>query len=146
MSIKDSITLNQIAQRTHRIDGDEWFSNISTQYKKDILRKLSHMIIESHPSADIVQRAIRESGLKPTFTPCVLLSKGDIRLQLAKIVNLPSDEYARAFRLLISLFRLADNERRSIYCHSGCDHWWHLDLEKPEVVQHVMDMYEQGKL
>jgi len=146
MSINDSITLNQIAQRTCRIDGDEWFSTVSTQYKKDILRKLAHMIIESHPSGDIVQRAIIESGLKATITPCVLLSKGDIRLQLAKIVNLPSDEYARAFRLLISLFRLADNERRSIYCHAGCDHWWHLDLDKPEVVQRIIDMYEHGKL
>nr|WP_256259290.1 DUF5958 family protein [Streptomyces mirabilis] len=44
------------------------------------------------------------------------------RLNMA---DLPSYDRARAFRLLVALFAIADTRRRERYCVGGCGHEWH---------------------
>nr|WP_272920643.1 DUF5958 family protein [Streptomyces sp. SID1328] len=68
--------------------------------------------------------SIRSSGLRPTHTPAVLISRGRIHEQLGKIAGLtPLDESRKAFRLLIAV--LAIGRRRERFCSVGCSHWWH---------------------
>ncbi|MFJ7270982.1 DUF5958 family protein [Streptomyces sp. NPDC099050] len=65
-------------------------------------------------------------GLRPTHTPAVLIVRGPIRHQLAKIIALtPLDERRKAFRLLVALLGIADERRRERFCSGGCGHWWH---------------------
>ena len=106
MTIKILIKLNQIAQNILSYEeGSEWFNKKSLHFQKEILQQLSNMIFQSHPSHQIVMQAIKESKLKPTFTPCVLLAKNNLSTQLAKIIDLPASEYYKAYKVLISLLR-----------------------------------------
>lgn len=69
--------------------------------------------------------SIEKAGLRPTFTPAVLIVRGRITEQLAKVVGLPQDERVKSFRLLIALLGVADGRRRERYCSAGCGHDWH---------------------
>ncbi|WP_435810147.1 DUF5958 family protein [Streptomyces mirabilis] len=64
--------------------------------------------------------ATARSGLRPTYTPTVMPTR--CRLNMAE---LPSYDRARAFRLLVALFAIADTRRRERYCVGGCSHEWH---------------------
>ncbi|MFF8028848.1 DUF5958 family protein [Streptomyces sp. NPDC007896] len=66
------------------------------------------------------EEAIARSGLRPTYTPTVMLPRW--RLNMA---DLPSYDRARAFRLLVALFAIADTLRRERYGFGGCGHEWH---------------------
>ncbi|UUU28347.1 DUF5958 family protein [Streptomyces sp. DSM 40750] len=69
---------------------------------------------------------LRRSGLRPTHTPAVLISRGRTEQQLGKIAHLTSpDERRKAFRLLIAVLAIADERRRARFCSVGCGHWWH---------------------
>ncbi|MET7897689.1 DUF5958 family protein [Streptomyces mirabilis] len=60
------------------------------------------------------------SVLRPTYMPTVMLTRW--RLNTA---DLPSYDRARALRLLVALFAIADTRRRERYCVGGCSHEWH---------------------
>ncbi|WP_435884086.1 DUF5958 family protein [Streptomyces mirabilis] len=70
--------------------------------------------------ADPAVEVIARCGLRPTYTPTVMLTRW--RLNMA---DLPSYDRARAFRLLVALFAIADTRRRERYCVGGCSHEWH---------------------
>ncbi|MFD5426917.1 DUF5958 family protein [Streptomyces sp. NPDC127084] len=70
--------------------------------------------------------SVRRSGLRPTHTPAVLITRGQIKQQLQKIIDLtPVDERRKAFRLLVAVLAVADERRRARFCSDGCGHWWH---------------------
>ncbi|MGW4138042.1 DUF5958 family protein [Streptomyces mirabilis] len=62
--------------------------------------------------------AIASSGLRPTCTPTVMLTRW--RLNMA---DLPCYDRAMAFRLLVALAAIADTRRRC--CVGGCSQEWH---------------------
>ena len=72
-----------------------------------------------------VPEAIEKARVKETCTPCILLQNGRLKMQLAKVLNLPSIEYLKTFFLLVSIFSVADTRRRNNQCKNGCSHWWH---------------------
>ncbi|MFF4433976.1 DUF5958 family protein [Streptomyces sp. NPDC001513] len=39
--------------------------------------------------------------------------------------GLPADEHVKAFRVLLSVFAVADTRRRETYCKGACGHAWH---------------------
>jgi hypothetical protein len=81
------------------------------------------------PHSEDAAKAVAASGLKPTFTPCVLLTTGlGVRHQLAKISNLPGAELGKAFLLPIALLAVADTGRRTTNPLNTTHHWWHRDL------------------
>jgi hypothetical protein len=91
----------------------------------EVLRKLGYVAIQSGATEADATDAIKGSGLRPTYVPCVLLSKPKLSVHVGKVINLNQTEYERSFRLLISLFSISDGRRRSTVCRDGCDHWWH---------------------
>lgn len=103
-----------------------WFEGQEPSNKKHILLALSNICMQAHPLLTEVPKAIEQSGLKPTFTPCVLLMQASSpEGSFGKIVSLPAIEQAKSFRLLISLFIIADTRRRETDCKNGCTHAWH---------------------
>jgi hypothetical protein len=139
MRIDDEIFLNQLAQGIVEIEkGLSWFRGLEAQARRDALHTISYFITNATPQNDDASRAIDRSGLKRTFTPCVLLGAGeDISQQLSKILNLPDAELDKAFRLTIALLGVADDRRRKTKPLDLTNHWWHRDLRDQRVIEAI---------
>lgn len=93
--------------------------------KRQVIRELAYYILQAKATQEEVEAGIRLAGVKSTATPAVLLSRGLLREQLAKVGNLPESEMGKSFRILISLLSVADARRRRVECANGCQHPWH---------------------
>jgi hypothetical protein len=123
----DAEMLNRVAQgRLPFADAVRWFEALSNGEQESWLHTLAFWCHQAHPSRDEVDIAIQRAGLKPTFTPCVMLKKAaQPEHALNRIAELPTDEYQKAFRLVFALYCTADTRRRQTQCKNGCYHEWH---------------------
>lgn len=121
------VLLNELAQGLRPMsEGIEWFDGLDSEAQSEVLLFLRHHCVQARAVAEDASESISRSGLRPTHTPAVLLSRGRIDVQLGKIVGLtPVDERRKAFRLLIAVLTVADGRRRERFCSGGCGHWWH---------------------
>jgi len=121
------LMINRLAQGLIPIDdGIDWFKEMGTMRRGYVLEALAMCCGQAHPLPSEVEPAIAAAGLKPTFTPCVMLKKATLPARaLSRIVRLPSDENEKAFRVLLALFSIADKRRRETACKDGCYHEWH---------------------
>ena len=128
MTIDEEILINQFGQN---LVGNE---QLLTQFnlfdlvgKRNFLSDLEFLIIQSKPSPEYVKDAIHSSGLKFTYTPCVLLQTGKLPQVLSKIISLPEIGLGKAYLLLLSLFRISYNKRLTLEKNSP-NKWWYWDL------------------
>ncbi|MBN8684311.1 MAG: hypothetical protein J0L99_16810 [Chitinophagales bacterium] len=128
MPSKNDILINQYGQG---LIGSEPFiaamSQMEEAQKKLFWDELLFLILQSKPEATDIAPAIEASGLKPTFTPCVLLQKGVKPHHLRKIIELPEAESDKALLLLLSLFKIA-YQRRYLLEKNDPNKWWYWDL------------------
>lgn len=124
---KDSeVRINRLAQGIEPIEtGVLWFRHVDAFKQEEVLRIIAGFIAQAGAREEDVPSAIEQASLRATHTPCVLLSRGRRKMQLPKVVNLPSEEREKSFRLLIALLAIADQRRRRTVCADGCSHWWH---------------------
>ena len=128
MKIEDVILINKYGQGLVVIDElKEGFSNYGLIDKRKYLTELKGLIGQSKPTDIDIEPAILTSGLKPTYTPCVLLGKGVASHNLEKLIKLPENELNKVFLLLLSLFKVAYQRRFSIEKNHP-DKWWYWDL------------------
>jgi hypothetical protein len=139
MTIDEKILVNQLAQGIIEIQaGIAWFSSLDLPTRRSALAECNVFIANANPRPEDAANAVSASGLKPTFTPCILLMTGaSIREQIAKIANLPESELEKAFRLLIALFGIADTRRRTLKPLDTKNHWWHRDLRDESVLTSI---------
>ncbi|NJK74341.1 MAG: hypothetical protein HC786_17180 [Richelia sp. CSU_2_1] len=138
MNLDDFIILNQIQQELiSQEDAKNWFLSFPIEDRQEILKWLCYMALQARAREEDVSLAIAKSKLRPTYTPCVLLSKGRLKEQMAKVLKLPPSEYLKAFVLLVSLLGIADARRYSKDCQDGCSHWWHRDLSDRQVLDEI---------
>jgi len=150
MTIELEMYLNQIAQEVVPTDEAlQWFNDLKDSEQLDMFQILLFIILQAGALADDADRAVTKSGLRPTFTPCVLLykvqreqpfSQSALQQVLLKIVNLPANEKEKSFRLLIALFQVADARRRE-RCFEPERHWWHRDLSDKNVVAEILAVH-----
>ncbi|MFF3226916.1 DUF5958 family protein [Nocardia suismassiliense] len=120
------IVLNELAQALRPMpDGVEWFESLDVDQQLVVLRHAAEYCLQARATIDDAAESIRRSGIRPTHTPAVLITRGQLNVQLTKIIGLPEDERVKAFRLLIALLGVADERRRARYCAGGCSHAWH---------------------
>lgn len=113
MKIEDEILVNQLAQGIKPMSlGEDWFMRHDEAARLTVLRSTSAMVMQASPTPADAKEAITRSKLKETAAPCVLVQKPNLKVQLAKIVNLEGAEQKKAFRLLVSLLGVADERRR----------------------------------
>ncbi len=144
MNIDHAILINQMAQGIVEIDeGEQWFSAHDLESKRGMLREVNVMILQAHPTPDDAISAIAASGLNDTLTPCVLLLKPGIKVQLAKLANLPEPELANVLKLLVGLLGVADKRRRETKPVDTVNHWWHRDLRNPQVIAEIRERYRK---
>ncbi|MGW4374906.1 DUF5958 family protein [Streptomyces albidoflavus] len=121
------VLLNELAQGLRPMsEGVEWFDALGDAGQSEVLRFLRHHCVQARAVTGDARESIRRSGLRPTHTPAVLVSRGRLDEQLGKIAGLtPPDERRKAFRLLVAVLGVADARRRARHCSGGCGHWWH---------------------
>ncbi len=113
------------------------FNNFDSVVKKEFLNDFLFLICQSKPLNADIDVSINESGLKSTYTPCVLLKKGLNMSNLQKIINLPENELSKAFLLLLSLFRIA-YRRRFLQEKNNPNKWWYWDLSDQKNIDKVL--------
>ena len=118
--------LNELSQEIIPLsDGLVWFGELSPEERRAVIRELAVLCIQAGAVTEDVAASILRAKVKRTVTPAVLLSRGSLIEQLAKVGNLPDDEMEKSFKILIALLSIADARRRNVYCRDGCTHWWH---------------------
>jgi hypothetical protein len=138
MKLEDEILVNKFGQGLVAIEQlTEDFSLLEVFQKKEFLNGFLYLIMQSKPKKEDIEPAMLDSGLKPTFTPCILLKKGVANHDLEKLVNLPENELTKVFVLLLSLFKIAYKRRFAVE-KDNPDKWWYWDLSDNEKVEMIM--------
>ncbi len=147
ITFEESIFLNQVAQGVYPMEElTKWFEPMSEDRQILALKEVAHMIQQAKILPEDGDSAVKESGLKPTFTPCILLGKGANSVQVNRIVMLPKAERTKSLILLMYLFRVADRRRRAQEPYDEERHWWHRDLSKPEIVEEVRLLHRNRQI
>lgn len=139
MVLQDEILVNKFGQGL--VDYEvllDKFQSFDLGARNKFLNDLLFLVLQSKPNDGDIGTAIRESGLKPTFTPCVLLQKGVAYHNLKKIAELPIGEQEKVLKLFLSLFKVS-YQRRFQLEKNDPHKWWYWDLSKDENVKKVID-------
>ncbi|MFE5815661.1 DUF5958 family protein [Streptomyces sp. NPDC056479] len=113
--------LNELAQGLRpTAKGVEWFEGLTEDDRRKVLHTLVLFCGQARAREDDVSESIARSGIRPTHTPAVMLTKWRFGMD-----QLPAYELTKSFRLLVALFSIADTRRRTLYCAEGCSHEWH---------------------
>lgn len=131
MNIEDEIKINKYGQDLLSLEElmSSHYAKISTEAKRIYLNDVINLIIQSKPIVEDISYAIKNSQLKETYTPCVLLKKGLTYSHLSKIIHLPDYELEKITVLLLNLFKIA-YKRRFFQEKDKTDKWWYKDLSK----------------
>ncbi|MEU9576193.1 DUF5958 family protein [Streptomyces chilikensis] len=115
------VVLNELAQALRPVDeGVEWFEGLLEEDQRKILHALVLFCGQARAREEDVAESIARSGIRPTHTPAVMLTKWRFGMGA-----LPAYELTKSFRLLVALFGIADTRRRALHCAGGCGHAWH---------------------
>ncbi|MEU9086272.1 DUF5958 family protein [Streptomyces sp. NPDC048357] len=115
--------VNEVAQELRTLDdGAAWFSGLSPAGRQEALRQVGGYAMQAHITAADGRAGVARSGVKPTANPSVMICMDPPRYGFS---GLPADEHVKAFRVLVSVFSVADTRRRETYCKGACGHAWH---------------------
>lgn len=115
--------VNEIAQGRRTLDaGATWFSDLAPTRRQMVLQDVAGYAMQAHITAADGRAGVERSGVKPTASPSVMICMDPPRYGFA---GLPSAEHVKAFRVLVSVFTVADTRRRETYCKGVCGHAWH---------------------
>jgi hypothetical protein len=138
MTIEEQTLINKYAQDLIGLnDLISPFESMDISQKRDTLNELRFLILQSKPTNQDIDLAIKESGLKATYTPCVLLGKGVEQHNLKKIVLLPESELIKVYALFLSLFKIA-YKRRFNEERDNPGKWWYWDLSNEDNVRKIL--------
>jgi hypothetical protein len=129
-SIDEQIFINQYSQNIYSLEKmEEWFNDRDYNDKKDVILNLLNMVIQVHATYEEILYIAESLGLLSSTSAIKLLNKNKPYSKYGyELADLPEKELNKCFKLLISVFALADNRRKNKECISGCRHWWHQDL------------------
>jgi hypothetical protein len=115
--------VNEVAQELRTLDeGTSWFSALSPAGRQAVLQEVAGYAMQAHVTAADGREGVARSGVKPTANPSVMICMDPPRYGFAA---LPTDEHVKAFRVLVSVFSVADTRRRQTHCKGTCGHIWH---------------------
>lgn len=137
MTLELEILINQFGQGIYE-EGKllHKFKSFEIGNKRKLLRDIENLIIQSKVTDIDIDEAISKSGLKPTFTPCVIAKNGLNYGNFKKIINLPEGELTKSFKLLIYLFK-EGYSRRYLEEKGSPNKWWYWDLSDTENLKKI---------
>lgn len=140
MKREEEIQVNKYGQGLVGIDELKIkFSNLVLADKRSLLNEIIYLIMQSKATDKDIQPAIEESKLKPSYTPCALLTKGVANHNLIKIIELPENELNKAFTFFLSLFKIA-YQRRYQEEKNNPDKWWYWDMSDEKKLKMIMQL------
>nr|WSW49673.1 DUF5958 family protein [Streptomyces sp. NBC_01001] len=114
------LVVNEIAQELRTLDdGVAWFSGLSPAGQREVLQQVSGYAMQAHITAADGRAGVARSGVKPTANPSVMICMDPPRYGFS---DFPADENVKAFRVLVSVFAVADTRRRQTHCKNACGH------------------------
>lgn len=141
LSIKETLLINRFAQGL--VDCEpliSLFKELDLEQKRDYLAEIRSLIMQSKPNNNDIEITIQNSGLRPTYTPCVLLCKGVEDYKLKKINDLPEPELEKALIVFLNLFKVA--YLRRFNTEKNAPHkWWYWDLSNQNNLKKIEGMY-----
>jgi hypothetical protein len=94
------VVLNELAQGLRPApEGVEWFEGLAEEDQRKVLHALVLFCGQARACEDDVPESIARSGIRPTHTPAVMLTKWRFGMEA-----LPAYELTKSFRLLIAQF------------------------------------------
>lgn len=137
MNIQQELELNMFGQNLlDESDILETYSTLNILSKHNYLNHLVTLILQSKPIDGDIENAIKQSTLKETFTPCILLKNGIKYNTLKRIINLPENELKKSLILLLNLFKIAYQRRFKIERNSTSK-WWYWDFSENINIQKI---------
>lgn len=141
MNLEEQILINKYGQDLIDISQlSHIFNLLNVPEKREFLNNIHFFILQSKHIDDDIEMSINNSGLKPTFTPCVLLKKGVANYNITRIIQLPEEELDKVLLLLLSLFKVAYQRRFKLEMNSY-GKWWYSDLSDSENVKKILNEY-----
>ncbi|WP_162428214.1 DUF5958 family protein [Pontibacter pudoricolor] len=139
MNIEKEILINQFGQGVSNEDAlIKMFDSLDSESKVALLKEIENLIIQSKVTEKDIDKAIYNSKLKETFTPCVILKRGLNYGNFQKVIHLPDNEIKKTFRLLIHLFKIG-YYRRYLQEKNNPNKWWYWDLSDEMVIKKIME-------
>ncbi|WP_281632848.1 DUF5958 family protein [Flavobacterium luteolum] len=139
MELLNEIQVNKFGQNLVEInDLSNIFSLLTLNEKKEFLNDILFLIMQSKPKEEDIENAIKESNLKKTYTPCILLQKGVANHNLKKLLDLPENEINKSFILLLHLFKISYSRRFEIEKNDE-NKWWYWDLSDDKKVKAIIE-------
>ncbi|MFF8271455.1 DUF5958 family protein [Streptomyces sp. NPDC016562] len=115
--------VNEVAQGLCTLDEEtSWFSDLAPAGQQAVLQQVASYAMQAHITATDGREGVARSGVKPTANPSVMICMDPPRYGFAV---LPAVEHVQAFRVLVSVFSVADTRRKQTYCKGACGHPWH---------------------
>jgi hypothetical protein len=146
MYLKEDLEINKYAQNLlGEVSLINEFSTFDITAKRSYLNHLTNLILQSKPNVDDIEIAIKESKLKNTYTPCVLLKKGLKYVDFKKIIDLPENELNKALILFLNLFKIA-YQRRFQEEKNVPNKWWYWDLSDKKNVDKIKTMLGRNSI
>ncbi|MEU4506734.1 DUF5958 family protein [Streptomyces sp. NPDC024089] len=120
------VMLNELAHGIRLMsEGIAWFDALDPEEQSNALLFLRHRCVQARAVAEDGAEGIRRAGLRPTYTPAVLITRGRINDQLCE--DRLSHSPRRTPKGVPTAGRGARDRRRKSrehYYSDGCGHWW----------------------
>ncbi len=147
VGVDEILFLNQVARGVRdSSEAREWYESQDVPRKQELLAFAIEMAKQAGAQHFDVPEAIARDGVKPTWTPCVMLGKTPLASQYHRLLRLPEDELTRALLAVLSLFSVANARRVEEHPENLERHWWNWDLSDDATLQRIRLLYEEGNL
>lgn len=144
LTIQELLLLNQYVQGiVTRDELKSWFLSLNVIDKQAVVKNTWILAIQAQVRESDIPDATAAAGLKPTHTPVVIASNGNISLHNRgyKLSTLKGTVLNQAFLFVLECFVLAEHRRKEKKGPLECNHWWHKDLSDERIVQDILKMY-----
>lgn len=105
--------------------------------KRRTLNDILYLVLQSKVADSDIDMAIKNSRLKPSFTPCVMLKKGTALHNLERMAGLPEAELGKVYILLLHLFKIG-YQRRFEDEKNNVSKWWYWDLSDKNNIDKIL--------
>jgi hypothetical protein len=121
----------------------KWFLALKETEKQSVVKNIWALAIQAQVIESDIQDAIGAAGLKPTQTPVVMISKGNVSLHNRgyKLSILKDTVLNQAFFLVLECFAIAERRRKEKEDPLNCNHWWHKDLSDERIIKEILEKY-----
>ncbi len=141
LTIQELVLLNQYVQGVVlKKEIDNWFSSLEETDKQSVVKSIWVLATQAQVIESDIFIATLAAELKPTHTPVVMISKGDVSLYNRgyRLSELKGTILNQAFLLVLECFALAERRRKEKEGTSECNHWWHKDLSDERVIKEIL--------